>query len=368
MKFPSYRNSRKAQWLGLCVSVFPVAFISQAMAAGSAADCKAITDNSARLACYDALSGRADVTDKPATNTSVDQTAAHTNSSPDKPKGEQGLPPPVPEYAPIGRLISQHWELDPEEKNGLFHFVTHHANYVLPGVYDDNVNNHPYSPTHAAANPNPGDYQKEELKFQVSFKTKILEDILFGHADLWAAYTQQSNWQVYNSADSRPFRETNYEPEAILAFPTNYDLFGLHGRFIDLAFDHQSNGQADPLSRSWNRVYAQIGFDRGDFALQFRRWWRLSDHTDDNPDITHYLGHGDLVAAYKRDGNMYILTVRNNLDSDHNHGAVQFDWTFPLYLNLKGYVQLFSGYGDSLIDYNHRQNTVGLGVMLTDWL
>ena len=145
-------------------------------------------------------------------------------------------------------------------------------------------------------------------------------------------------------------------------------MFGLHGRFIDLAFDHQSNGQADPLSRSWNRVYAQIGFDRGDFALQFRRWWRLSDHTDDNPDITHYLGHGDLVAAYKRDGNMYILTVRNNLDSDHNHGAVQFDWTFPLYLNLKGYVQLFSGYGDSLIDYNHRQNTVGLGVMLTDWL
>jgi len=31
---------------------------------------------------------------------------------------------------------------------------------------------------------------------------------------------------------------------------------------------------------------------------------------------------------------------------------------------LKAYVQLFSGYGQSLIDYNYAQKTLGLGFLI----
>lgn len=78
---------------------------------------------------------------------------------------------------------------------------------------------------------------------------------------------------------------------------------------------------------------------------------------------------GDLLAVYQPSdsGHSFALLARNNLSVDHNRGALQLDWRFPLYRNLKGYLQLFSGYGASMIDYNYRQTTVGIGISLSDW-
>jgi phospholipase A1 len=206
-----------------------------------------------------------------------------------------------------------------------------------------------------------------ETELQLSFKIKAMEG-MFGHdnADLWFGYTITSFWQAYNDTISSPFRETDYEPEAMLVYRTDYEIAGFRGRFINLGAVHQSNGRAAGLSRSWNRVYAQFGFERDNLALLIRPWYRIPEgDEDDNPDIVDYMGHGDLQLVYRKGRNAYSLLLRNNFSSD-NHGAMKLDWNFPLYGRLKGYVQYFNGYGESLIDYNHKQQTIGLGVSLAE--
>jgi phospholipase A1 len=113
-------------------------------------------------------------------------------------------------------------------------------------------------------------------------------------------------------------------------------------------------------------------FARGNFAIGFKPWIRLSEDgsNDDNPDITDYLGHYELRAGYKWNEQVFSVMSRNNLESGFDRGAFEFGWSFPLwkYPYLKGYIQYFRGYGESLIDYNNRVNRIGIGVSLTDWL
>ena len=61
------------------------------------------------------------------------------------------------------------------------------------------------------------------------------------------------------------------------------------------------------------------------------------------------------------------LTWRTDLASPRR-GSLQLDWTYPVkndqLLGLRWYVQLFSGYGETLLDYNHRQTSIGVGLSL----
>jgi phospholipase A1 len=261
--------------------------------------------------------------------------------------------------------LSRHWELDDEAKQGAFLFRPHHPNYFLPVKYSNSPNNTPFQ--ESFPQPDLG-LDPLETELQLSFKIKGMEGV-FGHdnVDLWFGYTITSFWQAYNNTISSPFRETNYEPEAMLVFRTNYEIAGFRGRFLNLGMVHQSNGRSEGLSRSWNRVYAQIGFERDNLALLIRPWYRIPERDeDDNPDIEDYLGHGDLQVVYRKGKNAYSLLLRNNFKSSDNHGALKLNWSFPLYGRLKGYVQYFNGYGESLIDYNYSQQSIGFGVSLTE--
>jgi len=230
--------------------------------------------------------------------------------------------PAEPELLSALSALSRH---DDEAKQGAFLFRPHRPNYFLPIKYSNAPNSTPFQSTFMQ--PDLG-LENLETELQLSFKIKGMEGV-FGHdnLDLWFGYTITSFWQAYNDTISSPFRETNYEPEAILTYRTNYEIAGFRGRFLNLGMAHQSNGRSEGLSRSWNRIYAQFGFERDNLALLIRPWYRIPERDeDDNPDIEDYLGHGDLLAVYSKGRNTYSLLLRNNFKSTDNRGALKLNW------------------------------------------
>ncbi|MBN8225040.1 MAG: phospholipase A [Xanthomonadales bacterium] len=269
-----------------------------------------------------------------------------------------------------GSLLDSRWELARDSKLGIFQLRGYKPVYALPGFWTSKVNDTPHSPNPGNTVATPQQLDDIEAKFQISFKTKLVENLFGENGDLWAGYTQSSRWQAYNAGISRPFRETNYEPEVMLVVRNNYSLFGWKGRMMGASLNHQSNGRSDPLSRSWNRAIFSAGLDREHWALVLRSWYRIEEAAgrDNNPDIGDFVGRGDALLVYNRDGHELSLVGRHSLrGGDRSRGSLQLDWGFPINNLLRGHVQVFDGYGESLIDYNHRATYIGLGFALLEW-
>lgn len=324
------------------------------------ADCARVTDAARRLACYDRLAG---VTPAPAAAPApaiqnADLVNARVADAPPVPAAVDASPGTMRDFS-----LADHWELDQEHKRGVFNFRPHQVNYLM-FTRTAHPNNEPYRPFRRIADLT-SDLAHSELVFQLGFKMKLVENAFAKPVDLWFGYTQNSFWQAGNHEASSPFRETNYQPELMAVTPLHFSVFGMNARFLNLGLVHQSNGQTSTLSRSWNRVYAQVGLERAGWTVLGRVWKRVNEAAanDDNRDIVDYMGRGDVVVTYRSNGNDYSALLRRNFSTER--GAVQLSWAFPLAGHIKGYAHLFSGYGQSLIDYNYYQNTVGLGLLGT---
>jgi phospholipase A1 len=305
------------------------------------AECARIEDDAERLKCYDNLAGRK--------SRAIEESA---EKAPER-RGEEAS------------YFSRLWDLDEEGRRRKFAIKFHRSNYFLAYTYNSSPN------VDVLREDDPDkDLKKSEVAFQLSVKAKLWQDVLGQKMDLWFGYTQRSFWQLYNTEDSSPFRETNYEPGLLLNFKTDFRILGLTGRFINFGFNHQSNGQSDPLSRSWNRVVANFGFERDRFSLLLKTWYRISESAehDDNRNIEKYLGYGEIWAYYFLKKHRLGLMLRNNFSFHTNRGALQAEWSFPISKWVNGYVQYFVGYGESLIDYDHAVNRIGIGIILADWI
>ena len=233
----------------------------------------------------------------------------------------------------------------------------------------------------------PPDYRHAETKIQLSVRTKIAKGLIksgnFEQDDqdsLWFGYSQQSYWQLFSSSISRPFRTTDHEPELIYIYPHQIVLpGGWNYRLSGLGLVHQSNGQSDPLSRSWNRAYLMGAAEKvlgpeSNLRLQGRIWGRLREppNTDNNPGIENFVGRAELNGTWQiNKGNTLGVTVRHSLRREAK-GSTRIDWLMvptasPNYTGLRYHVQLFNGYGDSLLDYNKRRNVLSVGLSLVDW-
>lgn len=263
------------------------------------------------------------------------------------------------------KTLSEMWELNEEYHRGTFIITSYEPVYFTLGKFSTNTNKFPSSEERNNFLSEPVDLDVIEAKFQLSLKTKVFYKVLWGNADVWAAFSQRAYWQLYNKELSRPFRETNYQPEIILNFPLNFNVLGFKGRMAGAAFIHESNGRSDPLSRSWNRFSVHVGFDRGPLQIMLKNWIRLGGSNDDNPQIMDYIGRAEAKIIYDWGRQRFYAIARHSLRfGDKSRGSIQLNYTFPIIKNFSAHIQIFDGYGESLIDYNHRQTTFGVGVSL----
>lgn len=266
------------------------------------------------------------------------------------------------------QTMSQRWELNDSSRHGTFLITPYKPVFVTAGRWSSNPTRKPMSENPLYTFPLPIDYNKYECKFQLSFKAKMVQGVFKNHMDIWIAYTQKAHWQIYNIKFSRPFRELNYEPEVILNFPTNFSFLGFRGRMLGMIFNHQSNGRSIPWSRSWNRIIFQAGFEREHWQVFLRPWIRLSDEEDENPAITDYMGRGEAVVVHNLGKHQLSLIGAHSLrPGSKNRGSIQGIWVFPVTGNIKGQLLVSDGYGETLMDYNHRQTTIGVSVSLMEW-
>ncbi len=263
---------------------------------------------------------------------------------------------------------AQRRDLELSARRNPYAISPHKPNFLLPLSWSRRTHGAPF-------NVSDSELQNFEVKFQLSFKVAIWEEPLSLPLDLYFAYTGRSFWQAFNRDKSAPFRDTNHEPEAFVSTFGDWELGPLRDINMRAGFSHQSNGQPLPLSRSWNRIYTGVEARWRRFFLDLVLWDRLPEDPkdgpddpkgDDNPDIERYIGNGQFSVGWVIDNKTVRVSLRNNLRAD-NRGALTAAFTYPINTRLKGYVEFFSGYGETLIDYNHSNERLSVGIALSDW-
>ncbi|MFC3094847.1 phospholipase A [Alteromonas sediminis] len=264
-------------------------------------------------------------------------------------------------------IISRRINSERQTQHEPFVITPHKMNYFLPAISTTEINRTVYEGVNGIAD----NLEDLEAKYQLSLKVPLnASSILIDGDGLYAGFTLQAWWQIYADDISKPFRETNYQPELFYFAPVGWQPFG-GNTSVMVGIEHQSNGRRQALSRSWNRVYASFLYEKDNFAMALRPWVRLSEDPktsefdaegDDNPDIDDFMGHYELGMVYNWNSLELSFTGRRNFST--HKGAAELGLTFPLWGKIHGYATVFTGYGESMIDYNHKQTRVGLGIAL----
>ncbi len=253
-----------------------------------------------------------------------------------------------------------------EWEKELFGLTPYRENYILPFGYT----NHDYK----EYTPTDGTYSNYEAQMQVSLKFCFAIDPFGWGGHYYGAYSQRSFWQLYIT--SKPFRETNYNPEVFAVFPLgDAQKYGL--KSLEVGYSHLSNGQGnirkadtknlypqfENRSRSINYLYTKFLFQTGPLLIDWKILAPIGT-LEDNPDIMKYYGYTHLKFMYFYKKNLFYLRLKGSLI--HLHGSAELSHSYPIMSDFtKGiylYSKIFSGYGESLIDYNTRLTKVAVGV------
>lgn len=214
-------------------------------------------------------------------------------------------------------------------------------------------------------------WEDPKIKFQLSLKFK-----LFGveESSAWRfmngfyfSYTQLSLWDI--SADSSPFDDSNYMPEFFYFYDTKKKIGPVSQITLQGGLEHMSNGQDGADSRSANIVYIRPSFRIGDtdklnFVIAPKAWAYIGSLSD-NPDLADYAGYVSLRASVNFGKGLSLMGIFH-MGDDWDHFGTELNLTYPLDKLLKFdaffMVQYFTGYGESLLDYNQSASALRLGI------
>ena len=263
-------------------------------------------------------------------------------------------------------LLDEKIDSEREANRNLYSLVQHSQNYLLPISYSTGPNDITLDGVGAEQ------VDRFEAKYQISVKTPLWlqEDDVSG---VYFGFTAVSFWQLYNDETSKPFRETNYEPEVFYQFNSNLSLLGYKFNLLRIGLNHMSNGQSGLKSRSWNRITATALLSDKNTAYYLKTWYRLPEDEkispldplgDDNPDINDYYGRVEFGFGFQLGELTLTSKIRNNLSFKENRSGVEINVTYPINKRYDFLLQYFNGYGDSLIDYNRHQQRISAGMQV----
>lgn len=221
----------------------------------------------------------------------------------------------------------------------------HKENFFLPIFVNDNK-----QATNAV--------DKTEIKYQFSIKIDLVTS---KKSSFSFAYTQKSFWQLYDSLNSEPFRETNYNPEF-------FYRVGSQGVIWDLGLEHESNGEEEPASRSWDRAYTRLQLRTTNFKLKLKLWHIIREeiygpsYAERPVTLKDHLGIGELALSWR----ISKLVLKNLFRYNPSSGyGFQEHWIlYPLFNSIYFSLIYSKGHGSSLRDYNRSIESYGLGIII----
>jgi len=257
---------------------------------------------------------------------------------------------------------------------GNFGLKPYDKNYILPLSYREGSYTS-YVPS--------DEYRSIEAEMQISLQYDAVVNLL-GLEEIYSfAYTQKSMWQIYT--DSSPFRETNYNPEFFITIPLYHNSDYLSLRMARFSISHQSNGQGDiteivdtnisvegegvqqswfeSRSRSWNYLSAMVVMQHKSLFIGLKGWYRLPEDPkeDDNPDLIDYIGQGELFFLYPYHKAFIKGLLRHNIETGKGSMELSYSYPFAHQENVYWFAKVFSGYGETLIDYNNYITKFAIG-------
>lgn len=213
---------------------------------------------------------------------------------------------------------------------------------------------------------------KPDQKVQLSLKARVIDS-----SNFYIAYTQLMFWDLFRKS-SAPFSDINFNPEFFYRFSLGNPEDKSELRWIDVGYEHESNGKDGDTSRSWDRLYVLFAAEtdlNGKARLQWSaKAWLPVNRGSQNGDLERFRGLWEANVTLLDFAGPFFDRHDLTLRLYGGGGAGLAPWKGGQELTFRAnkwperkalpmlIVQFFNGYGEGLLRYNERRTGIRGGI------